>query len=134
MIDQAKRLREIFGAELKKLALGDTVGYAVDGPQYVPSPQGITMGWVIMVSLKHNMLIGQPDIGVGCPVMGVLPPDEVFRKGAEYILDEARKLRQEANNPSEPPHVEQAAEQAQAGLIPPGLQGLAGQVSQRPPG
>src|ERR1039457_7206642 len=99
MIDHAKRIREVFKGELNKIKLGDTVGFAVDGPAYVPSQQGITVGWLIMVTLKHNVLLGQPDLGVSVPVMGVLPPDEVFRQGAAYILEEARKLRHQASQP-----------------------------------
>jgi hypothetical protein len=116
VIDQAKRIRELFRSELDRLKLGDSVGFAVDGPAYVPSQQGITVGWLILVTLKHNKLLGQSDIGVTVPVMGVLPPDDVFRKGAAVILEEARKLRDAANRP------EAAAGGAVQGqVIPPGL-------------
>jgi hypothetical protein len=117
VIDQAKRIRELFKAELDRIKLGDTVGFAVDGPCYVPSPQGIGVGWLILITLKHNVLLGQSDIGVTVPVMGVLPPDDVFRKGASVILEEARKMREQANHPDS---VDGAV---QGQVIPPGLAG-----------
>jgi hypothetical protein len=124
VIDQAKRIREVFRGELDRIRLGDAVGFAVDGPCYVPSQQGIAVGWLILVTLRHNVLLGQPDIGVTVPVIGVLPPDDVFRKGAAVILEEARKLRNQANHPE---HVDGAI---QGQVIPPGLVGrnLAGAV------
>lgn len=131
MIDQAKRIRELFKSELDKIKLSDTVGFAIEGPSYVPSQKGITMGWVAMVTLKHNILLGQDDIGVTVPIMGVLPPDDIFQKGAAYILDEARKLRHEMSTGNV------SADGALEGnVIPPGLRpnGLSGSVSQRPPG
>ncbi len=124
MIDVAKHVREVFKDELNKLKLGDTVGFAVDGPSYVASPQGVTVGWLLLVTLKHNILIGQPDIGVTVPLVGVMPPDEFFRKGAALVLEEARKLRHEM---SQKPPDDGAL---QGNVIPPGLlKGLGGSAS-----
>lgn len=128
MIDAAKHVREVFKDELNKIRLADTVGFAVDGPAYVASPQGITIGWVLMVTLRHNVLIGQPDIGVTVPLVGVMPPDEFFRKGAALVLEEARKLRHEMSQPKPPEAVSDAIE---GNVIPPGLigKGLGGMIS-----
>jgi hypothetical protein len=125
VIDQAQRVRDIFSTELDKLKLADTVGYGITGPAIVPNQQGEpVIGWVFMVTIKHNVLIGQPDIGVSAPVAGVLPPDDVFAQVAKVLIEEARRLRHEASTMTP----EELAARQQGGpntkpAVPPGLLG-----------
>lgn len=97
------RLDQLVKSRLKQLALNDILTGEVNGPCYVMGPDpagrmGLQVGWVVMVTLKHNVLLGQPDIGVAVPIAGVLPPDEVFNKAAEFLLEEARKLRHQESS------------------------------------
>jgi hypothetical protein len=141
VIDQAQRIRDLFSAELSQIKLGDTVGYAITGPTLVPNQQGEpVIGWLAMVTLKHNILIGQPDIGAAAPIAGVLPPDEVFRQVAKAVLERARALRHEASTMTP----EELAARQQGGpntnpAVPPGLAGkgfanaaMAGTTPRRP--
>lgn len=116
MIDIADKYREVFAAELDEIRLGDTItGYSIDGPAYVPSPQGITVGWMLMITLKHNVLLGQEDVAVTVPLLGILPNDSIIRQGAKYVLEEARRIRHEASTPPTPEQI-QAQEQMIADL------------------
>ena len=96
MIDHKERLGRVFTAEVARIQGSDTVGVAVNGPCYVPSDEGITVGWVILVSLKHDSLLDRPDLGVAIPIKGVLPPDGVFREAAVIALEKAREARSES--------------------------------------
>jgi hypothetical protein len=91
--DWEKHYREVFATEINKLKMKDTVGFGFTGPMYVPTPQGLTVGWSMMLTLKHNVLIGQPDVGVHIPVMGMTPEDDLIRKGAQFLLENAREER-----------------------------------------
>lgn len=140
MIDQAQRVRDVFSTELDTLKLTDTVGYSVTGPAIVPNQDGSpVIGWVFMITLKHNVLIGQPDLGVSAPVTGVLPPDDVFRQVAKVLIEEARRLRHEASamKPEELAARQQGGPNTIPG-VPPGLIGkgfanasMAGAANQR---
>jgi hypothetical protein len=125
LIDQTQRIREIFTEELEKHKITDTIGAGVTGPTLVPNDQGDpVIGWIVMVTLKHNILLGQPDIGAAVPIAGVLPPDDVFRHVARRLLEETRRLRHEASTMSP----EELAARQQGGpnvntAAPPGLLG-----------
>lgn len=138
MIDVAKHIREVVKDELNRLKMGDTLGFALDGPAYVPTPDGqLTVGWLALITIKHNTLIGVPDLGVSVPVYGVRPPDDIFRKTAQMLLEEARKERHKmSQKPPEPSPREIAAAQQAAKegvIIPPGvLTGPSMRLSERP--
>jgi hypothetical protein len=104
--DWLKHYREVYATEINRLKLSDTVGFAFSGPMFVPTPQAgqLALGWSMMLTLKHRKLLGQPDIGVHIPVIGMIPEDNVIRKGAEFLLENAREERLKLESvPMSPP-------------------------------
>jgi hypothetical protein len=51
-----------------------------------------------MVTIPHT-LVGQPDVGNGIPVFGVLPDDAALRAAAMALLDKNRQERGQATMP-----------------------------------
>lgn len=92
---EQERLRILINDQIDKIKLTDVVPRVdVSGPSLVgATPAGPAIGWFIGVSLKHNMLLGQPDIMAINAVMGVLPSDDDFRQVAGEVLEQARKAR-----------------------------------------
>ncbi len=123
MINHMEHIEDVIEAELTRLKLGDKVGYTLCGPTLVPGRTGqLEMGWHMMVTIAHNVLLNQNDVGISVPVVGLLPPDEIFKKGVEYLLDEARKERHRLST-VEPDVLEGSVVPPGQGL-PPGLQGM----------
>lgn len=124
MIDHAKRLIEVFATELNRVKLGDTVSFALNGPGVVIGPQGPAIGWTALVTLKHNKLVGQDDIGLSMPIFGVLPPDDVFRQAANFLVEKLREERSNMNNPRPEELADAMAATGPENQLPPGLRGL----------
>jgi hypothetical protein len=130
MINHQERISVVFETELNRIKLTDTItGFAVNGPGIVQHPQGVAVGWTIMATLKHSKLLGKDDIGVSMPIYGVLPPDDIFRQGAQFLVEEMRKQRtlEEEIKPEETAVLDGALEgkvMPRANELPPGLQGL----------
>lgn len=94
--------------KLNMIKFTDLVTAEASGPQLVvvPAPQGgqdLQVGWQLTVWLAHNMLIGQGPVGVTVPLGGISPPVELVQMITERLLDEARKIRQKANEPPATP-------------------------------
>ena len=110
--DIKKRYEQMLTDALYAVRLSDDVGFAINGPCYVPAPPppqgpgGLVVGWMVEISLKHNVLIGQDDISVTVPLMGTTPPEESFAEAGKYILEKARELRDEANAEASAPLVD----------------------------
>ena len=108
-------LEEIMRAKLDTIKFTDLVTPEASGPQLVviPTPQGqdLQVGWQLTVWLAHNMLIGQGPVGVTVPVGGISPNVQMVEAITTRLLDEARKVRQKAN---EPPATPDAAEMMEA--------------------
>jgi hypothetical protein len=98
MIDHQERIKGLVREHLKKRSMGVPYGIAVSpcfGP--VPTEAG-PMGqlgavWVLIVTISSKPLIGVPDIGLGVPIPGVLPPDKLFTDVAEKLLDSCLEQR-----------------------------------------
>lgn len=126
--DLHKRYEHLMTEALYALRLSDEVGFALCGPTYVPAPPppqgpgGLVVGWMIEVSLRHNVLVGQDDISVTVPLMGTTPPEEAFAEGTKYILEKAREIRDQANAEASAPLVDANVPEPGARVqLPPGV-------------
>ena len=102
---QKERLTNIMDSAAGRIKLGDKIKCEASGPQLVMAPNQngslqLQLGWQFTLWLEHNKLIGQDPIGVTVPVGGLLPPAELVEQAVPYLLEEARKLRQQANSPA----------------------------------
>lgn len=109
-------LEQAMTEKLNQIKFTDLVTAEASGPQLVVVPaqgggQDLQVGWQLTVWLAHNMLIGQGPVGVTVPLGGISPPLEIVRVITEKLLDEARKVRQKAN---QPPATPDAAEMMEA--------------------
>lgn len=101
-IGHQARLEGVVKTALKEAAMGEPFGFAVTGPAIWPlkDGQGNDVGpgpaWFVLVTIRASGL-GEPDIGNGFPVPGILPKDEDFRYVAKGLLDLNRKQRDEGN-------------------------------------
>lgn len=103
-----KRIYEMCNHKFQELRLTDKGGVDVTGPGYVVAPDdngnpSLQVGWTVTVWLKHNKLIGEPDLGVMVPLRGVLPPDLAFNQVVGMLLENARDLRAKMSEPQAPP-------------------------------
>lgn len=117
----SEHVREVMWNKLKSIKLADVIT-SVDavGPVFVMagSPPQPGIGWQLSVGLRHNRLIGQPPIIFTAGLGGVMPPDEMFEKFAEFLLEKAREERDRLNAmPVDKPDVTPGRS------LPPGLQG-----------
>lgn len=90
---ERERVCGVISQELDRTKGADSVGFAVDGPTRVPAPKGFARGWVIMVTLKHDVRLDLPDVGVSMPVYGAMPDDDIFRQAVTFLLEKARTER-----------------------------------------
>jgi hypothetical protein len=107
MIDERMRIHGLVAAKVDSLALEDKgrLGIAVTGPTLIMAPQlsdpkgppAAQVGWQVMVTLKHDRLLGQQPVAWGIPIPGLLPPDEVFEHFAGELLEKCRTQRDEMN-------------------------------------
>jgi hypothetical protein len=107
MIDERQRVYDLVEGKLRTLQLEDKdrIGIAVTGPTLIMAPQlsdpkgppAAQVGWQVMVSLKHNRLLGQVPVAWGIPIPGLMPPDEVFEHFAKELLEKCRTQRDEMN-------------------------------------
>lgn len=109
-------LEETMTGVLDGIKFTDLVTAEASGPQIVvvPTQQGgqdLQVGWQLTVWLAHNRLLGQAPVGVTVPVGGMSPPVEMVKLVTGKLLDEARKIRQKAN---EPPATPDAADMMEA--------------------
>lgn len=109
-------LEKVMTDKLAQVKFTDQVTAEAAGPQMIlmPIPTGgqeWQMGWLLTVWLAHNRLIGQGPVGVTVPVNGLSPNVQLVEVITERLLDEARKVRQKAN---EPPATPDAAEMMEA--------------------
>jgi hypothetical protein len=89
-------------AALKEAAMGEPFGFAINGPGVWPlidnqgqqAPPG--PAWFVLVTIRAAG-VGDPDIGNGFPVPGVLPEDEAFRAVAKGLLERCRREREQGN-------------------------------------
>ena len=98
-----ERIEKLVDKALKQAAMGERYGFSVSTPSLWPvlNQQGQPTGqsapaWFVMVTIPDTA-VGEPDIGNGFPVYGVLPDDEDFRKVAIGLLDRCRGDRDKAN-------------------------------------
>lgn len=90
---QRERIHDLVDDHIQKLKFTDAVTTDVSGPQLIRGPRGVEEGWQILVTIKHNLLLGQPPIGVSIGVFGLLPPDSVFQQVGATLLEKAREER-----------------------------------------
>lgn len=101
-----ERLERVVDKALKEAALGEPYGFAVSGPGVWPlveqdqdgQPRPVPPGpaWFVLVTIRAAGL-GEPDIGNGFPVPGVLPRDADFQTVARGLLARCRAERDNAN-------------------------------------
>jgi hypothetical protein len=95
MVDQEARIRSIVRDELKKLALGELVGYSIGQcAGMLPMEQGMAVAafWLVNVTMR-NPEIGGRDISKQKLVLGSLPPDESFQIAVKEALEECRTVK-----------------------------------------
>jgi hypothetical protein len=93
-----QRVEKIVDDHLKRVAMGEPYGFAVNGPgvwplldaEGKPAPPG--PAWFVLVTIKSS-LVGHPDIGNGFPIPGILPEDENFRQVAEGLFKRNQRER-----------------------------------------
>lgn len=101
-VNHRERLECIVDKTLKMAAVGEPYGFAVNGPAIWPlqqtdgSPAQPGPAWFVMVTIRSAGL-GEPDIGNGFPVPGILPDDEHFRTIATALLERCRQERDQKN-------------------------------------
>jgi hypothetical protein len=106
---------------LKETRLGDRVICEVSGPQIVQvqdetGAMKMTIGWQLLVWLEHERLLGQPPIGVGVPIGGLLPEEHFVETVTTKMLEQARDYRMQAESQLEgPPNAEQVMAMIRAG-------------------
>jgi len=107
-------------AKLKEIRLGDRTVAEASGPQLVVIGEGpqqqLKLGWILSVWLEHEKLIGMPPIIAGLPVSEIYPADALVDMITAKLLDQARTVRAQAENPQPPDAAAMmAALQAQQG-------------------
>lgn len=115
---QAQRFTTAMAGPLGSRKMGDKVRCEVAGPQLIHVKDGrgqigFDVGYLAMVVLDHNRLLNQPPIAVSVGIRGLMPPAKAFEAAVEPLLEECRRLRDNANNP-QPSESEQAAAEADA--------------------
>lgn len=90
-----ERLSGVVRAKLKSIALSQPYGYDVSAcyaPQINEQGQmtGLAHSWLVTVSIP-NPMIGQPALAVSLPINGVVPPDPIFEKAAEMLLEKVKE-------------------------------------------
>lgn len=101
---QRARYSNAMNGKLRPLLMGDRGGAEVVGPQSVmfKTPQGqvqFDMGYLAMIVLQHNKLLGQDPVAVSIGIRGLIPPEDAFRGAVEPLLEECRRIRDKHNNP-----------------------------------
>lgn len=102
-VNHQKRLEGVINEAVKKVALTEPFGYAVSFTFAPPIDQdgtpiqGVPLvpSWWVFVSIR-NSLVGQPDLGNGFAINGVLPPDDAFRFVAAGLFQKCMKDREKA--------------------------------------
>lgn len=93
--DHSTRLWKVCNDALLKASLGEPYGVAVEFT-FAPfvNGEGMVVGlepaWFVIVTIR-SPLVGEPDIGHGIPVFGVMPSDKTFREIATGLLDQCRQ-------------------------------------------
>ena len=97
MIDHAARYTDIVKGEIGQRALADKLrfGFGVNqafGPYNNPQTGEVEVGpcWLVMVSMKSNMAPFEM-VPLQVAVPGLLPPDELFRRVAEGLVEQLRE-------------------------------------------
>ena len=99
-IEHRARLEGVVKAALKEAAMGEPFGFAVTGPAIWPlidnegNPAKPGPAWFVLVTIRATG-VGEPDIGNGFPIPGVLPRDEDFRFIAKAMLERCRQEREQ---------------------------------------
>lgn len=100
-VEHDARLRGVVKNALKDAAMGEPFGSFVtftfapqfaQGPDGSAVPVGLAPAWFILVTIRATGL-GEPDIGNGRSVYGVLPSDAEIAEAAVSLLGECRKER-----------------------------------------
>jgi hypothetical protein len=98
---------------LTPLKMGDKTHAEVVGPQLCLFRDNATgqpvpaVGYLAMVVLEHNRLLGQDPLGISIGIKGLLPPQKAFEDIAATLLERCREMRDEANSPK--PSLDEAA-------------------------
>jgi hypothetical protein len=101
-VEHRARLEGVVKAALKEAAMGEPFGFAVNGPGVWPlldgqgNPAQPGPAWFVLVTIRPTG-VGEPDIGNGFPIPGVLPEDEAFRQVAKGLLERCRTEREQGN-------------------------------------
>jgi hypothetical protein len=95
--DHGRRIYKLVDDELKKNAMGEPYGLVVEfcfAPQR--NQEGVIVdmfpAWFVTVTTRATG-IGEPDIGNGVPVPGIMPNDDLFRQAARWLLEKNRTDR-----------------------------------------
>ena len=95
--DHTRRLYRAADDALRKAAMGEPYGLAVEftfAPVMGPGgqPTGLGPAWFVIVTIR-SPIVGEPDLGHGIPVHGVLPAEQTM---AEVAVDLLKLCRQDA--------------------------------------
>lgn len=95
-----ERIERVVDKALKEKALGEPYGFSVAGQSIWPihdeqgNPTGeVAPGWFIAVTIRATGL-GEPDLGQGFPVYGIMPEDVHFINVAQRLFDRCIEERQ----------------------------------------
>ena len=101
-VDHHERIKGVVKAALKDASIGEPFGFAVTPASIWPlvdnegKPLGPGPAWFVTVTIRGAGL-GEPDIGNGFPVPGILPSDDHFRQVATGLLERCRQERDATN-------------------------------------
>lgn len=103
-IDHTERIKGVVKAALKEAAMGEPFGCFAAfcfAPQYAQVAgksvmAGIAPAWFVTVTIRNTGL-GQPDIGNGKAVYGILPDDAILSASAVELLADCRTERDQMN-------------------------------------
>lgn len=101
-VDHHERIKGVVKTALREAAAGEPFGFVVCTPAIWPMKNekgedvGIAPAWFVVVTIRGAGL-GEPDIGNGFPVYGILPNDEDFRTVATQLLERNRRERDQVN-------------------------------------
>lgn len=99
-VNHLTRVTGLVKAALKEAALNEPHGFSVSQTFVYPVDQNgvpqrdqpMLPGWFVLVTIRNSGL-GEPDIGNGFGIPGVMPEDAIFKTVAQSLFARCRKDR-----------------------------------------